>query len=59
MTAICNALGEIGAEIADIVIVIKKAGDSEFDDSDHKATSLVEISVDDGDAIIHSTVDTE
>ncbi len=53
MTAICDALDEIGAEIADIVIVIKKTGGSEFDDSGHEATSLVEISVDNGEAVIH------
>jgi adenine phosphoribosyltransferase len=53
MTAICDALDDIGAEIVDIVVVIKKAGDSEFDESDHEATSLVEISVEDGDVTIH------
>ena len=53
MTAICDALDEIGAKIADIIIVIQKAGDSEFDDADHEAISLVEISVDDGEAVIH------
>ena len=53
LAAICNALDGIGADIADIVVVIRKVGESALDDTDHEATSLVDITVEDGDVTIH------
>lgn len=53
LAAICDALDDIGADIADIVVVIRKAGESALDDTDHEATSLVDITVEDGDVTIH------
>lgn len=53
LAAICNALDDIGAEIADIVVVMRKVGDSAMDDVDHDVKSLVDITVEDGDVTIH------
>jgi len=53
LAAICNALDDIGADIADIVVVIRKIGDSAMDEVDHDVTSLIDISVEDGEVRIH------
>lgn len=53
LAAICDALDEIGAEIADIVVVIRKVGESALDDTGYDATSLVDITVENGDVVIH------
>ena len=53
LAAICGALEEIGAEIADIVVVIRKVGESALDDTGYEATSLVDITVEDGEVVIH------
>ena len=53
LSAICDALDDIGAEIADIVVVIRKVGPSALDDTAHEATSLIDITVEDGDVTIH------
>jgi adenine phosphoribosyltransferase len=53
MAAICNALDDIGAEITDIAVVIRKVGKSAMDDIDHEVTSLLDISVADGEVTIH------
>ena len=53
MAAICNALDDIGAEITDIAVVIRKVGDSVMDDVDHDVMSLLDISVNDGEVTIH------
>ncbi len=53
LAAICDALDDIGADIADIVVVIRKIGDSALDDTAYEATSLVDITVEDGDVTIH------
>ena len=53
LAAICEALDDIGAEIADIAVVMRKVGDSAMDDVDHEVTSLVDITVEDGDVTIH------
>ena len=53
LAAICDALDEIGAEIADIVVVIRKVGESALDDTGYEATSLVDITVEDGEVVIH------
>lgn len=54
LAAICDALDEIGAEVVDILVVIRKRGDSALDDTDYEATSLVELSIEDGEVVIHS-----
>lgn len=53
LAAICGALDEIGADIADIVVVFRKVGDSAMDDVDHDVTSLLDISVDETGVTIH------
>jgi adenine phosphoribosyltransferase len=53
MAAICHALDDIGTEIRDIAVVIRKVGDSAMDDVDHDVTSLLDISVADGEVKIH------
>ncbi|OLZ39577.1 adenine phosphoribosyltransferase [Natrinema saccharevitans] len=55
LAAICDALDGIGAEIADIVVVLRKVGESALDDTDYEATSLVDITVEDGEVTVHST----
>ncbi|WP_336133975.1 hypoxanthine/guanine phosphoribosyltransferase [Natronomonas amylolytica] len=53
LAAICSAFDEIGADIADIVVVFRKVGDSAMDDVDHEVTSLLDISVDEDGVTIH------
>jgi adenine phosphoribosyltransferase len=53
MAAICGALDDIGAEITDIVVAIRKVGSSALDDADHEATSLLDITVEDGSVTVH------
>ena len=53
LAAVCDALDVVGAEIVDVVVVIRKVGETELDDTDYEATSLVDISVEDGDVVIH------
>ncbi|WP_458189667.1 hypoxanthine/guanine phosphoribosyltransferase [Haladaptatus sp. NG-WS-4] len=53
LAAICDALDDIGAEIADIVVVIRKVGETALDETEHEATSLVDISVDDYEVTVH------
>ena len=53
LAAICDALDGIGAEIADIVVIIRKVGESALADTSYEATSLVDITVEDGEVVIH------
>lgn len=53
LAAICDALDDIGAEIADIVVVFRKAGGSALDETDYEATSLVDLTVQDGEVTVH------
>ena len=53
LLAICDALTDIGADIADIVVVLRKVGGSALDDSPYEATSLLDISVEGGEVTIH------
>ena len=53
LAAICNALDDIGAEIVDIAVVMRKVGPSELDDTEFEATSLIDITVEDGNVIVH------
>ncbi|MXR51938.1 adenine phosphoribosyltransferase [Halovenus sp. WSH3] len=57
LAAICETLDEIGCEIVDIVVVMRKVGgESAFEDIEYEATSLVDISVSDGEVTIHRSV---
>ncbi|MFC7165302.1 hypoxanthine/guanine phosphoribosyltransferase [Halospeciosus flavus] len=53
LAAICDALDDIGAEISDIVVAIRKVGPSDLDDTDYGVTSLLDITVEDGEVVIH------
>ncbi|WEL30399.1 hypoxanthine/guanine phosphoribosyltransferase [Haloferax volcanii] len=53
LAAICGALDDIGAEVSDIVVAIRKVGETALDDTDYEATSLVDISVDEEGVEIH------
>ncbi|MFB6087946.1 MAG: hypoxanthine/guanine phosphoribosyltransferase [Haloarculaceae archaeon] len=52
MTAILDALSHIGAEVIDVVAVIKKAGPNELDDSDYRVKTLINVDVEDGEVRI-------
>jgi adenine phosphoribosyltransferase len=49
MKAILDALSHIGAEVIDVVAVIKKAGSNQLDDTDYSVKTLINVSVEDGD----------
>jgi adenine phosphoribosyltransferase len=53
LASICDAMDEIGAEIADIVVVIRKLGETALDETDYEATSLIDITVEDYEVTIH------
>jgi adenine phosphoribosyltransferase len=53
LAAITEALDDIGADIADIVVVLRKVGDSALDETDYEATSLIDITVEDGEVTVH------
>ncbi len=53
LAAITGALDDIGAEIADIVVVIRKKGESALDETAYEPISLVDISVEDYEVTIH------
>lgn len=53
LAAVCEGLEEVGADIADIVVVFRKVGPSAMDDTDYDVTSLVDITVDDTGVTIH------
>ncbi|MFC4550827.1 MULTISPECIES: hypoxanthine/guanine phosphoribosyltransferase [Halorussus] len=53
LAAICEALDGIGAEIADIAVVMRKVGESALDDTEFEATSLIDITVEDYEVTIH------
>jgi adenine phosphoribosyltransferase len=52
MTAILDALSHIGAEVIDVVAVIKKAGDNKLDDTDYSVKTLINVDVVDGEVVI-------
>ena len=52
LRAITDALGHIGADVADVVAVIKKAGANELDDTGTDVKTLINVDVDDGDVVI-------
>lgn len=53
LKAICEALAGIGAEITDIVVVMRKVGSSELDETEFEATSLLDIVVENGEVTVH------
>jgi adenine phosphoribosyltransferase len=52
MNAILDALTHIGADIVDVVAVIKKAGPNELDDTDYRVKTLINVTVEDGEVVI-------
>ncbi|NIS34087.1 MAG: adenine phosphoribosyltransferase, partial [Actinobacteria bacterium] len=53
LRAICDALDGIGAEIADIVVVLRKVGETALDDSPHEVKSLLDVTVDRDSVTVH------
>ena len=58
LAAICESLDDIGAEISDIVVVMRKVGDSALDETAFEATSLIANTVEDGEVTLHETLET-
>jgi adenine phosphoribosyltransferase len=52
MRAVLEALDSIGADIVDVLAVIKKAGDNELDDTKFDYKSLINVKVEDGEVVI-------
>jgi adenine phosphoribosyltransferase len=52
MKGILTALDDIGAEIIDVVAVIKKAGENELDGTDYDVKTLINVEVVDGEVVI-------
>jgi adenine phosphoribosyltransferase len=53
MKAILDALtDEVGADVVDVVAVIKKAGENELDDTDYNVKTLINVTVEDGEVVI-------
>ena len=52
MKAILDALEHIGAEVIDVVAVIKKAGPNELDNAGYSVKTLINVTVEDGDVIV-------
>ncbi|WP_280537294.1 hypoxanthine/guanine phosphoribosyltransferase [Halopenitus sp. POP-27] len=53
MKAILDALtNDIGADVVDVVAVIKKAGETELEDTDYTVRTLINVTVEDGEVVI-------
>ncbi|AFK18789.1 purine phosphoribosyltransferase family protein [Haloferax mediterranei ATCC 33500] len=52
MKAVLDALDHIGADVVDTVAIIKKAGPTELDDSEHNVKTLINVTVEDGEVVI-------
>ncbi|MFC7166384.1 hypoxanthine/guanine phosphoribosyltransferase [Halospeciosus flavus] len=52
LRAITEALDHIGADVVDVVAVIKKAGPNELDDSPYDVKTLINVDVVDGEVVI-------
>jgi adenine phosphoribosyltransferase len=52
MKAILDALSHIGADVVDVVAVIKKAGSNKLDETDYSVKTLINVEVEDGEVII-------
>jgi adenine phosphoribosyltransferase len=53
LRAICDALDDIGAEVCDIVVVLRKVGETALDDTDHEVKSLLDVSVEPDAVTVH------
>ena len=53
LSAVCGALEDIGANIVDVVAVIKKTGgENELDGSEYSAKTLINVTVEDGAVVV-------
>jgi adenine phosphoribosyltransferase len=52
MKAILDSLEHIGADVIDVVAVIKKAGPNELDDAGYSVKTLINVTVEDGEVVI-------
>ena len=52
MTAILDALSHIGAEVVDVVAVIKKAGPNKLAETDYSVKTLINVTVEDGEVVV-------
>jgi adenine phosphoribosyltransferase len=52
MKAILDALSHIGAQVVDVVAVIKKAGPNKLEDTDYSVKTLINVDVQDGEVIV-------
>jgi len=52
LRAIAEALDHIGADVVDILAVIKKAGENELDETDYHVKTLINVDVVDGEVVI-------
>jgi adenine phosphoribosyltransferase len=52
MKAVLGALTQIGADVADVVAVIKKAGPNELDETDFDVKTLINVTVEDGAVVV-------
>ncbi|ESP89407.1 hypoxanthine/guanine phosphoribosyltransferase [Candidatus Halobonum tyrrellensis] len=52
MEAILDALTHIGADVVDVVAVIKKAGPNKLDDTDYQVKTLINVEVEDGAVVV-------
>ncbi len=53
LAAICAALGEIGANVVDVVAVIKKEdGENELESSEYSAKTLINVVIEGGEVVI-------
>jgi adenine phosphoribosyltransferase len=52
MKAVLDALTDVGAEVVDVVAVIKKAGENDLDGTDYRVKTLINVDVEDGDVLI-------
>ncbi|MCF2242123.1 adenine phosphoribosyltransferase, partial [Halobacterium salinarum] len=52
LRAITDALEQTGADVADVLAVIKKAGPNELDDTDMDVRTLINVDVADGEVVV-------
>jgi Adenine/guanine phosphoribosyltransferases and related PRPP-binding proteins len=53
MKAVLDALtGDVGADVADVVAVIKKAGENELSDTTYDVKTLINVTVEDEEVVI-------
>jgi adenine phosphoribosyltransferase len=53
LAAVTEAIEDIGAEIVDVVVVVRKAGgESAMGEVDHEVTSLIDVELVDGEVVV-------